>query len=99
MKQCSWQDKDGLFYIAVKARPNSKTTKINGQVEIADNPGIPVKKALYVHLAAQPEDNKANKELISILSKTLKVKKEKISIKAGLSSKLKIVVINDHIVL
>lgn len=99
MKDCSWKDKDGLTYIAIKAKPNSKKTKIDGEVDLPDDSSVPVKKALSVSLAAQPEDNKANKELIKLLSKELNIKKEKISIKSGLSSKLKIVVISDHIIL
>ena len=99
IKKYSWQDKDGLTYIVVKAKPNAKITKIDGEIDLPSNSSIPVNKALCVSLAAQPEDNKANKELIKLLSKTLNIKKNKISISSGLSSKLKIVVISDHIIL
>ncbi len=91
MNDCSWKDKDGNTFIAVKAKPNAKKTKIEGEVPLSDDSGVPVKKALLVSLDAQPEDNKANKELIEILSKTLNVSKKNLSIKSGLSSRLKIV--------
>ncbi len=46
---------------------------------------------LKVYLKSPPEDGKANKELIEVLSKYLKVKKNKIEIIKGQFSRNKVV--------
>lgn len=69
----------------VKVKPNSK----NQSIEEAED------GSLTVHLKSSPVDGKANEELIQILSKKFNVPKSKIFIKSGLSSRNKLVEIDD----
>ncbi len=71
--------------IQVKVKPNSKQQKIE---ESADG-------TLIVRLKSPPVDGKANKELIELLAKKFQVSKSQITIKSGLSSKNKLVMINN----
>ncbi len=91
MNDCSWKDKNSNTFYVIKVKPNAKKSKIEGLTPLPDNSELPVKKALLVSIAEQAEDNKANKELLELLSKELKIKKDKLSIKSGTSSRLKIV--------
>jgi uncharacterized protein (TIGR00251 family) len=67
--------------IQVKVKPNSKQQTIE---EEADG-------TLKVHLKSPPVDGKANEELIKLLSKKYGIPKSQIRIKAGASSKTKLV--------
>jgi uncharacterized protein (TIGR00251 family) len=69
----------------VKVKPNSKQQKI---VEQEDG-------SLTVYLKSPPIDGKANQELIKLLAERFGVPKFHIRIKSGLTSKLKIVEIDD----
>ncbi|MFE1743704.1 DUF167 domain-containing protein [Coleofasciculus sp. H7-2] len=69
----------------VKVKPNSK----NQSIEEAED------GSLTVHLKSPPVDGKANEELIQILSKKFNVSKSRIIIKSGLSSRNKLVEIDD----
>ncbi|MEA5576329.1 DUF167 domain-containing protein [Anabaena sp. UHCC 0451] len=69
----------------VKVKPNSKQQKI---IEEADG-------SLTVHLKSPPVDGKANEELIKILAKKFNVSKSDIRIKSGLSSRQKLMEIDD----
>ncbi len=69
----------------VKVKPNSK----NQSIEEAED------GSLTVHLKSPPVDGKANEELIQILSKKFNVSKSRIIIKSGLSSRTKLVEIDD----
>jgi len=69
--------------ILVEVRPNSKQLKIE---KITYN-------VYKVHLTAPAQENKANKQLIEALSKEFKTAKSLISIKAGKTSKTKVVII------
>ncbi|MBD2538978.1 DUF167 domain-containing protein [Coleofasciculus sp. FACHB-SPT36] len=69
----------------VKVKPNSK----NQRIEEAED------GSLTVHLKSPPVDGKANEELIQILSKKFNVSKLRIFIKSGLSSRNKLVEIDD----
>ncbi|MEP0784839.1 DUF167 domain-containing protein [Trichocoleus sp. DQ-A3] len=51
--------------------------------------------SLTVHLKSPPVDGKANEELIQILSKKFNISKSRIFIKSGLSSRNKLVEIDD----
>jgi len=66
--------------IKVKVKTNAKVEKI---VEKEDLLEISVKE--------QPIEGKANKKIIELLSKHFKIPKNKIEIKKGLKSKIKIV--------
>jgi uncharacterized protein (TIGR00251 family) len=68
----------------VKVKPNSKQQRIEESED-----GI-----ITVHLKSPPVDGKANKELIELLAKKFNVSKSQIKIKAGLSSKNKLVEID-----
>jgi uncharacterized protein len=68
----------------VKVKPNSKQQSIQ---EEADG-------SLIVHLKSPPVDGKANEELIKLLAKKFNVSKSKITIKSGLSSRIKLVEID-----
>lgn len=70
--------------IQIKVKPNSKQQKIE---KSADGSWI-------VRLKSPPIDGKANKELIELLAKQFKVAKSKVIIKAGVSSKNKLVEID-----
>ncbi|MCV3215695.1 DUF167 domain-containing protein [Plectonema radiosum NIES-515] len=68
----------------VKVKPNSKEQKIEEQPD----------GSLTVHLKSPPVDGKANEELIKLLSEKFDVPKSYIRIKAGLSSRQKLVEID-----
>lgn len=65
--------------INIKVKPKAKESKIL----------IDKNKEIVVHLTQVPENGKANKELIRILSKKLKIPQANIEIISGLSSRLK----------
>ncbi|WP_353933166.1 DUF167 domain-containing protein [Okeanomitos corallinicola TIOX110] len=69
----------------VKVKPNSKQQKI---IEQEDG-------SLIVNLKSPPVDGKANEELIKMLAKKFNVPKSSIRIKSGLSSRQKLVEIDD----
>lgn len=71
--------------IKVKVKPNSKQQKIE---KTADG-------SLIVRLKSPPIDGKANNELIELLAKQFKVSKSEITIYTGLSSKNKLIEINN----
>ena len=64
--------------ITVQIKPNSKNSKVEE------------KNGLYVvRVKASPIENKANLELISVLSEYLKTSKQNVKIISGLTSKKK----------
>jgi len=71
--------------LRVKVKPNAKTVSVE---QLED-------KSLKISIKAPPVGGKANEELINVLSEFLKVSKSKIHIKAGKSSKEKLVEIYD----
>ena len=89
MEDYKWKDKDGHTFILIKVKPGSKRTVINGTVEVKTV--YPVKKALSLSISSQPEDNKANKELIEFIADKLNLPKNSINIIHGLKSRLKII--------
>ncbi|MBP7709650.1 MAG: DUF167 domain-containing protein [Rickettsiales bacterium] len=80
-----------IFYI--KVTPNSSQTKISGKFLDEKN-----QEYIKINLAAVPEDNKANEELIKFLAKTLKISKSKIEIIRGETSRIKVVKVEGDIV-
>jgi uncharacterized protein (TIGR00251 family) len=68
--------------IKVKVKPNAPKTKVISQNE----------NELILAVAAPPENNKANIELIKFLSRHFK---SKVKIIRGLTSKTKLIKIND----
>lgn len=71
--------------LRVKVKPNSKQQAIQTTED----------GSLIVCLKSPPVDGKANEELIKLLSKTFKVPRSSIQIKAGQSSRQKLVAIDD----
>ncbi|MCR4256787.1 MAG: DUF167 domain-containing protein [Candidatus Uhrbacteria bacterium] len=71
-----------MSLLAVRVVPNASKTEIIGWM--ADG-------CLKIKVAAPPVDGKANQELISFLSKMLRVPKSEIEITNGLTSKKKTV--------
>lgn len=71
--------------LRLKVKPNAKEDLVK---RLEDG-------SLYVSVKAPPVDNKANERLIEVLSKFLDIPKSKILIKAGNSSKQKLVEIYD----
>ena len=72
---------------SINVRPNSAQQKIT---EEADG-------SLSISLKLPPVDGKVNEELIKLLAKKFFVPKSRITIKLGLSSRQKLVVINTDI--
>ena len=73
--------KDGKLSVIVK--PNSRDNEVVGWDE--------VRNALKINIKAEPENNKANIELIKFLSKILK---KDVSIISGFTNKKKVLRIN-----
>jgi len=71
--------------LTLQVHPNAKRNEVLGFED-----GI-----LRLKIAAPPVEGKANKELISFLSKTLAIRKSSITIDRGQTSKVKIVTILD----
>ena len=65
--------------IDIYVTPNSNKSTIKGERE----------GRLWIALTSQPKGGKANKELISFLSKILHIPKARISIKSGETSRFK----------
>lgn len=70
--------------IQVKVKPNSQQQIISVQED----------GSLLIHLKSSPNKGKANQELIKILAKKYRVSQSQITIKHGLSSKIKLISIN-----
>ncbi len=69
---------------SIKVKPNSQQQKV---IEEADG-------SLTISLKSPPVEGKANEELTKLLAKRFNVSKSKITIKLGLSSRQKLVVID-----
>jgi uncharacterized protein len=91
MEEYKWQDKNGQTLILIKVKPGAKKTSIKGIIDV--NTIYPVKKALSVSINSQPEDNKANKELIDLIAESMNIPKSTIEIKHGLKDRLKVLCI------
>lgn len=69
--------------LRIHAKPNSSKTEITGYDE--------ARKAVKISIAAAPDKDKANKELVKFVSKLLK---KKVKISSGLRSREKILEIS-----
>ncbi len=74
-----------MSVISVKVKPNAKKQAIQ---EEADG-------SLTVYLKSPPVDGKANQELIEVLAEKFELRKSQITIKAGLSSRNKVIELED----
>ncbi|MBD3330367.1 DUF167 domain-containing protein [Candidatus Peregrinibacteria bacterium] len=73
-------------YLRIKVIPGSPKTCISE---------IMADETIKIRIAAPPEKNKANKELIKFLAKELKIGTERIKILSGRTEKLKLIKIED----
>lgn len=80
-----------IVEIMVLLTPGACKEGINGMVSDANG-----NKILKVSVFAHAENNRANTALIKLLAKHFKVPKSNISIKSGLKSRKKLVVINNR---
>lgn len=71
------------YLIKINVKPNSKTQKIVDDGEF-----------LTIFINSKPIQNKANKELIHLIKKRLKISSNQIHIISGLKSSEKIILIN-----
>ena len=70
---------------SVKASPGSRKTEIRGVVE----------GALKISVTAVAEKGKANAAVIKLLSKELRISKQRFELKSGATSKLKKLIVRD----
>ena len=73
--------------ISIKVKPNSKENQVE---ETGPN-------EFLVRVKAPPQENRANQEVVKILSKYFQVPRSRISILSGLRSKQKIVKIEEPV--
>ena len=79
---CPWlKEKNNSVLINVYVVPKSSRSEVTGVYN----------DSLKIRLNAMPHDNKANKELINFLSKSLKIPKSNIEIISGHKQKNKVV--------
>ena len=69
---------------SIKVKPNSAQQKITKKAD----------GSLTISLKSPPVDGKANAELIKLLAKKFSIPKSRITIKLGLSSRQKLVIID-----
>lgn len=74
-----------MSIILVKVKPNSKKQAIQEETD----------GSLTVYLKSPPVDGKANQELIEILAKKFDLRKSQVTIKVGLSSRNKVIELED----
>jgi len=74
------------WQLMVRLTPKASQTKI-GEIAFDEKEGLYLK----VYVTAIPEDNKANKALLEILSKTFKVPKSNLQILSGLTARHKLI--------
>ena len=72
---------DNSSYLNLKVTPNAAHSSVNGYKD-----GV-----LQVRIAAPPVEGKANRELVTILSKTLGLRKSAIKIVKGQTSRNKVI--------
>jgi uncharacterized protein (TIGR00251 family) len=72
--------------LQIKVKPNAKRSALEVQED----------GTWKASIKSPPVDGKANKELITLISKTLKCPKRAISIKIGTAGRMKIVTIEDR---
>lgn len=87
MKQKFWERRlDGTVRIYVKVKPLSSAVRIGGVLDSGE---------LKVYLTEIPEGGKANKQLISFLSREFKIPKGSIILEKGEKSQNKVISLMD----
>ncbi len=82
-------NKKGELYILCKIFPAADSNRIKGLRR--DNVDGQDKELFLISISAPPEKNKANKELIKLLSQEFNVLKENIIIVSGSKDRLKLI--------
>lgn len=80
---------DNLYHLFVRLTPNAKQEKIDGIFYDENH-----QAHLKIYTTVIPEDNKANKQLIKIISKHFKIPKSSIELIRGSKSRCKVLQIN-----
>lgn len=75
-----------MTLIQIKVKPNSRASRLQQQED----------GTWLAHLKSPPVDGKANAELIALVAKHFNCRKSDISIKAGASSRLKLIQIREN---
>jgi uncharacterized protein (TIGR00251 family) len=78
-----------LIRLAVKVSPKASSDRIQGWAENEEG-----ERVLKIAVTAPPEDGKANKAVIALLAKRLKLPKSAIEIASGESSRRKTLLID-----
>lgn len=78
-----------MIRLAVKVTPKASADRIQGWVE--DEDGV---RVLKIAVTAVPEEGRANKAVIALLAKRLKLPKSAITIASGESSRRKTLLID-----
>lgn len=76
-----------MTLIQIKVKPNSRASLLQQQED----------GTWLAHLKSPPVDGKANAELIALVAKHFNCRKSDISIKAGASSRLKLIQIRENL--
>ncbi len=74
--------------VSIRLTPNARQCKFDGMMDVGEG-----RVALKVSVNAVPEDGAANKALIEFLAKSWRLPKTTISLFAGHTSRLKVVLI------
>lgn len=82
-------EKNNKITLALKVKPNAKEDKIISAEEINE------KYYLKISVKSPPEDGKANKAIIDLFSKILRIKKQDLEILRGASSQYKVLEIKN----
>lgn len=80
---CLEEKPNGTTVLRLRVIPNAKHTRVDGIIG----------SQLKIRVHAPPVDGKANKEVISFLAKTLKIRKSQVKITAGETARDKTVLI------
>jgi uncharacterized protein (TIGR00251 family) len=74
--------------LSIRLTPGAKKDAIGGVMDIADN-----RKALKASVTAPPEDGRANKALIALLAKELRLPKSCVSLLSGETNRQKVLLV------
>ena len=74
--------------LSIRLTPGAKKDALLGVMDIADN-----QKAIKASVTAPPEDGRANKALIALLAKELKLPKSSISLLSGDTNRQKVLLV------
>ena len=82
-------DARGAVLLTVRLTPNASADRLQGIAQAADG-----NRHVKVQVTAIPEDGKANKALIKLLSKAFKCPKTSLSIVSGATDRTKVIALS-----